>query len=339
MAYQRICMVGSDTFDFQFYHHTRSLSTTDVIEFRFGIPTGLVGGSRASDSYSRQVIRGSTTNGAAVQTLGSTTFTSYAGTVNAASTMYASPYANWVKYSGTHTVAADFGGIRNLGFYGITPTGSSGNMLDNITIGLVPFIDMGTSRDRSAIEGSSPTSLNIRINGRVSANTKIALRRNPLNPGPATSDSDFTIGTISAGSFGNTTFTHTTGSDVWLISVPAGDYDGGVIPANNKGGLTIPLNFIYDQVSESTEWAYFELAPPTKEGSSPYFNSSYAVTGGNWELADPTCDNSFKNGVVYSMTDLGPTPTPSNTPTKTYPPSRTFTKTPTNTATSTPTRT
>ena len=98
MAYQPICMVGSDTFDFQFYHHTRSLSTTDVIEFRFGIPTGLVSGSRTADTYSRQVIRGSTTNGAAVQTLGSTTFTSYAGTVNAASTMYASPYANLVVF-------------------------------------------------------------------------------------------------------------------------------------------------------------------------------------------------------------------------------------------------
>ena len=338
MAYQPICIAGGESFDFQFHHHTRSWNSTEETEFRFGIPSGLAAGSRAADTYSRQVIRGRTVSGASGST-STASVTSYSGTTNGLATVLGSPTTNWVRYTGKHTVASNFGGIRNLGFFGISPTGGVGNMLDAITIGLVPFVDMGTSRDRIAIEGSSPTSLNIRINGRVTANTKIALRRNPLNPGPATSDSDFTIGTISAGIFGNTTYTHTSGSNVWLISVPAGDYDGGVVPANNQGGLTIPLNFIYDQVSETTEWAYFELAPPTKEGSSPYFDSSYTVTGGNWELVDPTCDNSFKNGVVYSMTDLGPTPTPSNTPTKTYTPSRTFTQTPTNTATTTPTRT
>ncbi|NBU64436.1 MAG: hypothetical protein EBS29_08060, partial [Chloroflexia bacterium] len=310
MAYQPVCIAGGESFDFQFYHHVRSWSDTNAVEFRFGIPTGLTSGSKAADTYSRQVLLGTTAQGASGSTA-TGSVTNYSGTTNSGYQVLAAPTKNWVRYYGTHTVARNFGGIRNLGFYGIIPAppSASANLLDNITIGLVPFIDMGTSRDRTAIEGSSPTAINIRINGRVTANTKIALRRNPLNPGPATSDSDFTIGTISAGAYGNTTFTHTTGTDVWLINVPVGDYDGGLVPANNRGGLTVPLNFIYDQVSESTEWAYFELAYPTKEGSSPYFDSNYNVTSGNWELIDPMCDNSFKNGVVYSITDLASTPT------------------------------
>jgi hypothetical protein len=56
MAFQPICMVNGETFDFEFYHHTRSWSSTNQIQFRFGIPSGLPAGSRAADSYSRVVL-------------------------------------------------------------------------------------------------------------------------------------------------------------------------------------------------------------------------------------------------------------------------------------------
>ena len=340
MAYQPICMVGSESFDFQFYHHTRLLSATDVVEFRFGIPPGLATYSRPTDSYSRQVIRGSTTNGSSLTTLGTTSFIAYTGTSNAAATMFSSPYANWVKYSGTHTIPNNFGGIRNLGFYGITPTGSSGNMLDNITIGLVPVMDLGTSRDRTALEGASPTSLNIRIAGRVTSGTVIAIRRKLDNPGTATSDTDFTLGTASAGAFGTATVTHTTGSDLWLISVPPGDYDAGMVTGTNKQGITIPITYVSDSTSEGTEWAQFEIARPTKDGSSPYFSSDYNTITGEWNLGDPICDSSEKtDGVVYSITENADTPTPTNSRTATGTRTNTPTRTSTNTATNTPTRT
>ena len=60
-----------------------------------------------------------------------------------------------------HTVASGFSGIRNLEFFGLSPTGAVGHMRDAITIGRVHFIDMSTSRDCTTIKGSSPTVLNI----------------------------------------------------------------------------------------------------------------------------------------------------------------------------------
>ena len=235
--YQAVCVANSDTIEFKFSHRAVGNSRTDITEFRIGIPTGLIAGSVASDSYSYQILRASSSSAANGQ-VNSAVQTTYTGTTANTATISTN---KWGVYSGSYALPkTGIAGVRNIGFAAIQgASNTGGNALDNITVGIAPFIDMGTSRDRTAIEGSSPTALNIRINGRVTANTKIALRRNPLNPGPAVSDSDFTIGTISAGSFGNTTFTHTTGSDVWLISVPAGDYDGGIIPANNKGGLTI----------------------------------------------------------------------------------------------------
>jgi hypothetical protein len=236
--YQPICIANNDIISFEFYHNGGGSNRTDIASLRFGIPTGLPSGSVATDSYNREVIQVSTTIGSGTLNATNASATTPSGTSNITAQLINA----WGVYSGIHTLPnTGWNGVRNIGFYGIQSVcPGCGNLLDKITLGIVPFVDMGTSRDRTAIEGSSPTALNIRINGRVTANTKIALRRNPLNPGPAVSDSDFTIGTISAGAFGNTTFTHTTGSDVWLISVPAGDYDGGIIPANNVGGLTIP---------------------------------------------------------------------------------------------------
>jgi hypothetical protein len=326
MAYQPICMVGGESFDFEFYHHVRSWSDTNTIEFRFGIPSGLTAGSKAADSYSRQVVRGATVQGASGSTA-TASVTSYTGTTGAAYAVQTAPLKNWVKYSGTHTISADFGGVRNLGFFGILPAGSSANLIDAISIGLDPIFDMGGSVDQSAGEQTTPNAIKIRINGRVAAGTKIALRRNAANPGDAVSDTDFTLGTVSAGANGTATVTHTAGSDLWLIDVPAGSYDGGKVAANNQSGLTIPVNYVYDQVSEGTEFAYFELAAPGENGSSD---------STTWQYAAPTCDGSFKNdGVVYTITNVDPTNTPTHTNTATFTPTRTFT----NTATHTPTLT
>jgi alpha-tubulin suppressor-like RCC1 family protein len=343
-------MIGGENFDFQFYHHTRYWSETNTIEFRFGIPGGLASGSRAADTYSRQVVRGATTVGGSGSA--SSVVTSYAGTTGAGYQVLGSPKTNWVRYYGTHTIANTFGGVRNLGFYGILPTSATGNLIDAITIDLLPIMDMGASRDQSGLEGTSPTTLKIRINGRVTAGTVIAVRRKLDNPGTATSDVDFTLGTPTAGIHGNATVTHTTGSDLWHITVPPGYYDGGMVPGNNQGGMTIPITYLTDSASEGTEWAWFELARPTKDGSSPYFSSDYGTVTGDWIFADPICDGSFKkDGVVYRITELGATPTPTSsrtaTATRTHTPSHTAsntrtntpTNTATNTATNTPTRT
>jgi hypothetical protein len=294
MAYQPICMVGGESFDFEFWHHVRSWGDTNAVEFRFGIPSGLAAGSKAADSYARQVMKGTTVQGASGSTATAST-TEYSGTTGSTAVVQNTPLKNWVKYAGSHTIAAEFGGVRNLGFFGILPAGASANLIDKVSISLIPLIDMGGSTDQTASEQGTVASITIRINGHVNAGTKLALRRNAANPGDATSDTDFTLGTVSAGANGTATVTHTAGSDVWLIDVPAGDYDGGKVSANNQKGLTIPVSYTYDLTSEATEFAYFELAAPGENGSTD------ATT---WKYVAPTCDGSFKNDGVLVGTTL-----------------------------------
>ncbi|MFN5934083.1 MAG: hypothetical protein ACK46D_07290, partial [Roseiflexaceae bacterium] len=310
--------------------------------FRFGIPPSLPSysgnASKPGDSYSVRVIQGATSVGGSGSA--SAVVTSYPGTSGAGYQVLGSPKTNWVRYYGTHTIANTFGGVRNLGFYGIIPTGGTGNMLDAITIDLLPIMDMGASRDQTGLEGVAPTSLKVRINGKVTTGTKIAVRRKLADPGTATSDTDFTLGTPTAGIYGNASVAHTTGTDLWMITVPPGYYDGGMVPGNNQGGLTIPITYLTDSASEGTEWAWFELARPTKDGSSPYFSNDYSTVTGDWIFADPICDGSFKSdGVVYTITELADTPTPTATrtatSTRTSTPTRTFTNTRTNTPTNT----
>ena len=251
MLYQTLCVQNGDVFEFQFAHHAQG-NRTDISEFRLGIPTGLDAGSVAADAYSRQVLRASTTVAGGITT--SVSQTTYTGTT--ANTPSIST-RKWGIYSGTHTLPnTGWSGLRNVGFTAIAGAGpAQGNGLDAITLGIVPLIDLGSSRDRTALEGASATALNVRVNGRVTSGTKIAIRRKLDNPGPATSDVDFTLGTPTAGAFGTATVAHTTGSDLWLITIPPGDYDGGINAGNNVGGLSIPVNFLTDSASEGTEWA------------------------------------------------------------------------------------
>ena len=337
--YQQICVSNSDVIAFTFRHKALDGSRFDIMEFSFGIPSGLpsLSGktSLSGDSYYRPIMYAKTTTDAGKNTsavahtgfsYNSVNYTTPSGTTGATS----SDVGFWGQYSGTHTLpASGWSGVRNLGFAAILGSSDTGgNILDGIEVGLSPIIDFGTSRDTGGNETSAPPSINIRINGRVAANTKIMLQ---MAEGTSIPDTDFALGTVSAGTNGTATVVHTSGSNNWLITVPAGDYDGGVVPANNIGGLTIPVTYTSDSDLEPTEYMYFKLLFPGKIGSST-----------NWVLGDPTCDGSRKiDGVVYSIVDVGPTstPVPTNTMTPSRTPSPTHTLTPTNTNTLTPTRT
>jgi hypothetical protein len=280
MLYQPICMANGETFNFSFYHHTRQINSTDIVEFRLGIPTsGLPANSIAGNSgYSRQVMRGSTQQGATFATV-TPTVTSYTGTSGLTGVVESN---GWVKYSGTHTLpASGWSGIFNLGFVSIQGTsGSVGNLLDTIQIDLTPLVDIGTTRDNSAGEGGSAQALNLRINGKVPSGMKIALRK---IGGSATPDTDFTLGTPNNATYGNGSITHTAGSDLWVVTVPAGYYDGEVFAANNVGGIDIPVTYTTDALYEPVEWTQFEVQSAGVDGSTT-----------DWTLADPTCDGSFK---------------------------------------------
>ena len=315
MLYQPICFRDADVITYSFAHRPRG-NRTDVAEFRIGIPSGLPTGSRAANTYSRQIAQASTIAAGGIVT--GTTQTVYAGTTDDTNTIST---AKWGIYTGKHTLpATGWDGIRNVGFVAISGEAPTlGNMLDAITMGLSPLVDLGSSRDTSASEQRTPTALKIRINGRIAAGTKIALT---TTDGDATPDSDYSLGAVTAGTFGSVTTTHTAGTNVWVFDIPAGDYDGGVTPANGTGGLTIPISYSYDLVSEGTEFVQFMISNPGVNGATS-----------DWAKGDPTCDTSEKNdGVVYSIVNVNPTVTP----TKTVTPIPTNTKAPTATMTPTP---
>ncbi len=331
--YQEMCVVNNDVIEFTFRHKPINAGRADIAQFAFGIPSTLPSGSIAGDSYYRPIMYAKSTAGATRDTsavahtgftFSSVTYTTPTGTTGATSVIN----GTWGEYSGVHTLpSTGWNGIRNLGFAAIDgPAPTAGNFLDGIEVGLRPIIDLGTSRDTGGNETATPTALNIRINGRVAASTSMMLQ---MSEGTATPDTDFTLGTVNAGRFGSGSITHAPGSNNWLISIPAGDYDGGKVPANNAGGLTIPINYTNDADLEPTEYMLFKILPPSKLGSSD-----------NWLLGDPVCDLSRKtDGVVYSIVDVGPTSTPTFTPSATATSTVTLTPTATFTATSTPTAT
>ena len=317
--YQPLCMQSGEEIDFKFHHKPLTGSRSDIMVLRFGVPSGLPAGAVAADTYDRPVMYAKTTAAAnrlanaAVHTgftFDGVSYTTPSGTTSPAS--FVTAINGWAEYSGTHTLpSTGWDGIYNLGFYGIdSDSPNGGNLLDGIEIALSAMVDLGASRDTSAGEQSTPTALKIRINGRVPSGAKIALK---AVSGDATPDSDYSIGTVSAGAFGSVTTTHTAGSSVWVFDIPAGDYDGGVVPANNKGGLTIPITYSYDLVPEGTEHVKFVVSDPGADGGTA-----------NWAKGDPTCDGSEKNdGVVYSITNVNPTATPTLTPSNTRTPTAT----------------
>lgn len=320
--YQKLCFESGESFDFEFWHNHERVET-HIMSFRLGIPSKSTPGTLPADTYEREIMRVSSTTSASSYVITNASITAQSSDTSAANSRIEtlSPSSAWAVYSGTHTLpSTGYNGVRNVGFEGIFPTIGYGNDLDNITLGLIPMMDMGSTRDTRVSEQSQST-LRIRINGRVSGTTKIVLRK---KAGTATSDADFALGTPTAGRYGNATMTHVNGSDKWVITVPPGDYDGGLFPSNRTGGLTIPFTPTYDLESEGDEYAWFELLDET----------TGATNGGtsNWSFSDPTCDGSFKSdGAVYTIRNINPTATPSLTPSIT--PSPTVTSSPTFTPT------
>jgi hypothetical protein len=295
MLYQPMCVRNNEEFAFSFAHRPTYGNDTDIAAFRIGIPAGLDAGSTAADAYSREILRVTSVASGGVVT--SVAQTASAGTTANTAVISAN---KWGIYSGTHTLpSTGYDGIRNVGFVAIQGRNAGeGNLLDDIRLGLDPIIDLGTTRDRSGNEGTSPTAINIRINGRVAAGTTIVLEQ---NAGTATPDADYTIGSVTADKYGAATVVHTGGTSTWTITVPPGDYDGGIVAGSLSGGLTIPVTYQSDaDQAEASEWATFNLKAPGVGGSSS-----------NWLFDDPTCDGSFKSdGAVYTITNVVPTATP-----------------------------
>lgn len=194
----------------------------------------------------------------------------------------ASSSTGWISNSALLT-ANQPTGVYQIGFEAVQPaSGSVGNLLDTVSITLNPLVDMAGSPTMTTVQDSlsvpAPSTpappLKIRINGTVPAGGfTLAIRAN----GTATPDTHFNLGTPT-GPYGTPSITHTPGTNLWLVFVPAGGYDGGTNPASNSGGISIP--FTATGIPASGVNVTFTVQDPGVDGSS---GSSV------WSLTDPVC--------------------------------------------------
>lgn len=182
-------------------------------------------------------------------------------------------------------------GVYQVGFEAVTPTGASGNYLQNVNIQLAPLIDMGGT---GTLTGSpsfvEPTAgvtqvsiLSFRVNGTVGAGVQIPI--NLTGSTTATPDADFSLGTPT-GPIGSPTLTHVSGSSTWILNVPPGGYSGGLEQAN----IEIPISLVADGALETTETFAFELGAPSGGAliSDPLCASDFIATSGAVSITNYT---------------------------------------------------
>lgn len=191
-----------------------------------------------------------------------------------------SSLTSWSTNSGTYTFNGT-PGVYRVGFRAIIDGGSPGlgNFLDEVKITVDPIIDLKFSTAASSCEGSSTGRLFLRINGAVRAATTVAVELiNPNNGTAPASDNDITL-TAVANSNGTPVITHTAGSSIYLVTIPAGNYDGGVTPGylspnNDEDGITINIASVNDTVYEPNETFKFQIKQQGTNGSTSNFRST-----------------------------------------------------------------
>lgn len=186
----------------------------------------------------------------------------------------------WRTYTGNYTFTGA-PGIYRVGFRAVTG-GTLGNFLDDIQIFTNPIIDLKNSIALSACEGNSNGTLFLRINGRVESNTTVAVElQNPNNGNAFASPADITLTPV-ANSLGTASITRS--GNIYLVTIPPGDYDGGITPgysspSNNEDGVRININSVSDAINEPTETFRFEIKSAGTNGSSSNFSAGAPVSG------------------------------------------------------------
>lgn len=196
----------------------------------------------------------------------------------------------------TAVFSAPADGLYQIGLEAVLPsTGSNGNLIDDIRVILKPLIDLNTAPRFTMPEGTSGNSLQLRVNGTVQTPTVVALRK---ISGSASSDIDFTLGTP-VGLAGTTpTISHVANSDLWLVTIPVGEYDAGQgIFGNAKYGIQIPVQSSYDVLREGTEPLIFELQTPSADGSDSL---------AKWDRTNPICEGPSTNQVEAEIIEVLP---------------------------------
>jgi hypothetical protein len=193
-----------------------------------------------------------------------------------------------------------------------------GNFLDDIRITLNPLIDLKFSNALASCEGSSNGNLFLRVNGAVAGGTSVAVQLiDPVNGTPFITDDDITLTGVT-NSNGTPTITHTPGSSIYLITVPAGNYDGGVTPGyssptNDEDGVAVNITSVNDLLDEGDETFKFEIKQQGTNGSSnnfistssPVFGDPYYPTTNDYFIQKCVCYNNANTGAAGVDTKFG----------------------------------
>lgn len=219
----------------------------------------------------------------------------------------------WSENQGASVPFAGAAGVYRVGFRALVDGGDPGlgNLLDNIKITLDPLIDLKFSNALASCEGVGNGNLFLRINGAVVANTTVAVQLvDPANGTAFISDSDITVTGV-ANSYGAPTISHTSGSTYYLITIPAGNYDGGTTPGysspnNDEDGVALNIASVNDGIEEPNEVFKFEIklqgtngsSNNFKSDSSPIFGDTYYPSTDNYTIQECACYNTANTATV-----------------------------------------
>ncbi|KAA0126313.1 hypothetical protein FY557_17935 [Chryseobacterium sp. SN22] len=235
------------------------------------------------------------------------------------STTVPSSTSAWSSNQGTYTFTGT-SGVYRVGFRAVVDGGSpgAGNLLDDIRITLNPLIDLKFSNALSSCEGSSNGTLFLRINGAVTSPTTVAVQLiDPANGTALATDADIALSPV-ANSNGTPVITHTAGSSIYLISVPQGNYDGGVTPGysspnNDEDGIAVNIASVNDALYEPDETFKFEIKQQGTNGStnnfvstsSPIFGDTYYPTTNDYFIRRCVCYDDANTSAAGTDSKIG----------------------------------
>jgi hypothetical protein len=224
----------------------------------------------------------------------------------------------WSTNTGSYTFTGT-SGVYRVGFRAINTTSpGAGNLLDDIRITLNPLIDLKFSNALSSCEGTSNGNLFMRISGAVTAATTVAFQLiDPANGTAFASDSDITVTGVT-NSNGTPVVTHTAGSSIYTVTIPIGNYDGGVTPgysspSNDEDGIAINITSVNDLIYEPDETFKFEIKAQGTNGStnnfvstsSPIFGDTYYSQTNAYFIQRCVCYNDANTGATGVDSKVG----------------------------------
>lgn len=160
----------------------------------------------------------------------------------------------WTNYVGTLTNNA-VGGSKRIGFVAVSG-GSTGNLIDDITISIRPVISFRGFQPSAQNEGNQ-TKLILLVNGTLTSSATVSLAFS----GTANYPADFSIGLPSRGSLA-------VFSGSIVLTLPAGDYDPNQLTGPTSGVITIPITALNDLIIEPNELITYSIDAVSGGGSN-----------------------------------------------------------------------